>query len=84
MTLIIRLLTAGAILSAYVHALTVSHGDAIARHHQHITRVERDVENVPERSVGAELQQRGGGKIGLGWSGNAESNIPEFVSSKTK
>jgi len=83
MTVIIRLLTAGALLSASVHALTVSHGEVLARHRR-VANVESGAEDLVEKDVAVELEERGTGKVGMAWANNEESNIHKFVSPHTK
>jgi len=82
MTLIIRLLSLAALLSASANALSVS-DDVRARHH-HIAREGRDTEDLVEKNVGRKLEERGDGKVGLAWTGNSASNLKYFVSPHTK
>jgi len=82
MTLIIRLISLAALLSSSVNALSVSQ-DVRARHH-HIAREGPDAEDLVEKNVGRELEERGNDKVGLAWTGNSPSNLKYFVSSNTK
>lgn len=84
MSFIIRLLAVGAVLSASVNALSISSNEIVARaHSRHARRVDSDA--IVEKAVEADLEERSTSKkIGLGWSGNSESNIPHWVSGKTK
>lgn len=81
MTFINRLLSVGVLLLVSVNAVSVSHNDARAHHH-HVGHVERDAEGLVEKH--AELVERGGGKVGIAWSGNPDANLGLFSSSKTK
>lgn len=85
----LRIVAAGALLSASVSASVVQSSDAVVgrahhRHHAH----QRDAANdsvLVEKSEEADVVARSSSpKCGLGWASPTDSLIPYFVTAQTK